>query len=93
MAAMSSQFTPSRLSFSDEAQLRHALKCLRVFSRRIETALDAGHPLPPPWARATIIKTSLAVTRVAKLFPASQKKRTKKSVPVRAKQREKEKGT
>jgi hypothetical protein len=74
---MKAKFTPSSLSHSDEEQLRQALKRLRVSARRIEVALDEGSPLPPPWARAAIIKASLAVLQIARMICADKGKKPK----------------
>lgn len=68
------QFTPSQLSLSDEMQLAQALKRLRVCARKIEKTLEEGHPLPPPWARAAIIKASIAVYQIAKMMNTTEKK-------------------
>jgi len=74
---MKAKFTPSSLSHSDEEQLRQALKRLRVSARRIEVALDKGFPLPPPWARAAIIKASLAVLQIARMICTDKSKKPK----------------
>ena len=72
---MKKQFTPSQLSLSDEMQLAQALKRLRVCARKIEKTLEEGHPLPPPWARAAIIKASIAVYQIAKIMNPTDKKK------------------
>ena len=72
---MKKQFTPSQLSHSDEVQLARAIKRLRVCARKIEQTLDEGHPLPPPWARAAIIKASIAVYQIAKMMNPPEKKK------------------
>lgn len=76
--AMSTRFTPSNLSFSDEEQLKKALKRLRVSSRRLEVALEEGQALPPPWARAAILKASIAVYQIAKMVGGKKKTSARK---------------
>jgi hypothetical protein len=72
---MAKEFTPSRLSFSDREQLQLAVRRLKVNVLRIERALADEKNLPPPWARAAIIKTSIGVARVAQMVSPKQGKK------------------
>lgn len=82
---MTTHFTPSDLSFSDREQFKLALKRLRISARRIEVALEEGAALPPPWARAAILKASLAAFQVAKMVSPPKSGGTRQ----KAKKREK----
>ena len=82
---MPTEFTPSDLSFSDREQLAQSLRRLKVAVRCLEVALEDGQPLPPLWARAAILKASLAVYQIAKISAPKKSRGARKKTKKRAK--------